>query len=869
MGTMSSAARRAIAPLLCALTLGIGLAAPALAQAGNGLFEKPPETDVARAWLDLLFRGIKLPEGIAYDAQGFTVIAEALNRALALYSTSILVIGGLLLFYNIALLVVETAHYGVPLGRRSAQLWAPIRLVIAIGFLVPVGGSLNSGQYLVVWMAQQGSALASNVWRIASESMKGGFSGIAAPQSPSVANFVAGGLEMELCRGLYRKTFTDFEHSATVSLAGNITAIEKVPRSRFAEESWQYTNRLHNNVPLCGAYRFASAHSPGETPTHAVSAEGAIGRVTDSIADFSRAQADRLIAEVQSLAENNVPIFLGEAPGPGIHDIVMNIVASHKREVDDRIYALMKNDPGLIEETLGESSKAGWILAGGFLMQLSRLQEIYGTLAAHTLPAIQPPVLDEISYMRKPIEDTIASDPLLWNYSDEELRPLRGFYNQMERNAHRAHVWLYDRQLNDVPMLLTSSFDLRDQLNIASDPSSISSLFSRVVNDTAVNYGVWNSPVASPLAGDQPLLAIPAAAQNAITALAEFGRRQVALGNHLFGIASPDIAPAGTLTYTLLLATTGLLFLGSGFALVFLIPLLPFFRFFVGILSWLLSLFEAVLAVPLVALAHLNFSGEGLSGGAAKQAYLMWLNIIIRPVLTLFGLIIGLLLFTLAIVFLGMIFYPLARLAPANSGGMFVTINVVLTLLYTVLACAAANVAFRGITLLPEMAFTWLSNLSLPSAPEAIPVSTATGSAGSYLLSSSSIAIGGSANVTAPKSLTDRPHGMKLALFPNYKDEGRNEAAQSNLTRLESSHTSTTNVNNTGRDPTVNVTQSSVGAPTQRMDKPRSEKALDRQTGHKKDGLKNELDKDTNKKEENKKPEEKELKNPFKKSEDP
>ena len=52
-----------------------------------------------------------------------------------------------------------------------------------------------------------------------------------------------------------------------------------------------------------------------------------------------------------------------------------------------------------------------------------------------------------------------------------------------------------------------------------------------------------------------------------------------------------------------------------------------------AILLWLLELFEALAAMPIVAIAHLTPSGEGLSGAAAKQAYRLWIALLARPVL--------------------------------------------------------------------------------------------------------------------------------------------------------------------------------------------------------------------------------------------
>jgi hypothetical protein len=288
--------------------------------------------------------------------------------------------------------------------------------------------------------------------------------------------------------------------------------------------------------------------------------------------------------------------------------------------------------------------------------------------------------------MHPTLAEAIAAHSTLRDYKANDIAPLTNFYASMQRSAHLARKWLYDEQLADMPIAMANPFDLHDQLNEARDPESVSSLFRHVLSDAAIVYGVWNensnnAAYAVPLSGDKPLLALPAAMQSAVTALAEYGRRQAALGNYLFGMAGPDMAPAGTLAYALLLGAVGLGFMISGFALMFLVPLLPFIRFFLGILAWLVSIIEAIIAIPIVALAHLNFSGEGLSGSAARHAYLLWLNILIRPALTLFGLLAGLLFFTLGVVFLGMIFQQLTQLVTPADGAMFVTINVALTFL--------------------------------------------------------------------------------------------------------------------------------------------------------------------------------------------
>jgi conjugal transfer/type IV secretion protein DotA/TraY len=785
-------AGRFFASLSCAALLCCGASAPAWA---DSAFTSSPH-DVAQAWLDLLFRGIGLPPDMAAGAPHLDAIAGALHRALGVYSMSILVLAGLLLFYNIAVMIVETAHYGIPLGRRSAQVWAPFRLVLAIGLLVPVSGGLNAGQYLVTWMAEQGSSLASNAWSVAVGDMKGSFSGIAVPEGPDVAGFVAGGLDMELCRSLYRRAYNALPAAAPARIAGDMGEIEKLPHTRFAGDSWLYSNHLHAGTPLCGAYLFAAAHPQAGDTAVAETVE----RLNGEVADFSRSETDKLISETQSVADANASIYLGDVPGPGPHDEVAALIASHASSVEERLHALVTGDPGVIDRTLAASADAGWITAGGFLLELARLQELYGTLAAHLLPSAEVPLLAAGGYLHPRLTDMIAADPTLQTLSEEQAAPISGFYQQTARTVRRARDWLYDRQLADMPLMLADPFDLRDETETTNGPAAVSSLFGHVVNDAAIANGVWNAPLpasASPLAldSDQPVLAMPSAFQNPLMALADFGQRQAALGNYLLGIAGPDIAPPGTLAHALLLGAAGLLFLASGFALMFLVPLLPFIRFFVGILAWLLSVFEAVIAVPIVALAHVNFSGEGLSGGAARQAYLLWLGIVVRPVLALFGLIAGLLLFTFAIAFLGIIFHHLMHLAaPAGSEG-FVTVNLGLTFLYTVLALAAANMSFKGIGFLPEIAIKWLGGF-VPAARADVQPAVASASAVSSAQALPNLSPGAPMLSPSAQSTTAASRSLEsrlvaaarsgLAFFPQYgqadkaaADAGKSSAAVS------------------------------------------------------------------------------------------
>ncbi|MCK5375052.1 MAG: DotA/TraY family protein [Alphaproteobacteria bacterium] len=81
----------------------------------------------------------------------------------------------------------------------------------------------------------------------------------------------------------------------------------------------------------------------------------------------------------------------------------------------------------------------------------------------------------------------------------------------------------------------------------------------------------------------------------------------------------------------------GMIGMGIGFVLYYVLPVLPFIYFFFGFSGWIKSIFEAVLAMPLWALAHLKIDGEGLPGPWASNGYFLLLEIFLRPIMIILG----------------------------------------------------------------------------------------------------------------------------------------------------------------------------------------------------------------------------------------
>ena len=123
---------------------------------------KNPGDDIAFRFLDRVF-GVK---GLfnSKDANTIGAFHDALHSLFQVYSIALLVIAVLIALYLIFAVVAETAQTGTPFGKRYNHVWAPIRLVVAIGLLVPIGSGLNSAQWITLYAAKFGSGFATNGW---------------------------------------------------------------------------------------------------------------------------------------------------------------------------------------------------------------------------------------------------------------------------------------------------------------------------------------------------------------------------------------------------------------------------------------------------------------------------------------------------------------------------------------------------------------------------------------------------------------------------------------------------------------------------------------------------------------------------------
>jgi conjugal transfer/type IV secretion protein DotA/TraY len=160
--------------------------------------------------------------------------------------------------------------------------------------------------------------------------------------------------------------------------------------------------------------------------------------------------------------------------------------------------------------------------------------------------------------------------------------------------------------------------------------------------------------------------------------------------------------------------------LTAGFILYYILPFLPFVYFFFAVGTWVKSIFEAMVGVPLWALAHLRLDGEGLPGDSASNGYFLILEIFLRPILTVFGLIAAMLIFTAQVRVLNFIWLMVVDNITGYEPDPYVTMpfemNVprgvvdqfFFTIIYTIIVYMLATASFKLIDKIADSVLRWM-----------------------------------------------------------------------------------------------------------------------------------------------------------------
>jgi len=679
-------------------------------------------------------------EAVAPDAYP-TAMHEALHAMLEFYSYGVLMVAVIIILYFVITIVGETAQTGTPFGQRYKHGWVPIRLILFFALLTPLNlgeanAGLNGAQLVTLWTAKYGSNLASNGWgwfgnRLSDEYLGDARPLIAEPEMPVMGPmgqfmFVARACEVgvKLARGREAEKVEPYVIIPAMLTAGGeerfkIRGGDAIPLAN-ADFSDVLEKNLNGNVII----RFGQRSE--ENGEYVGNVNDECGEITLTV-ENSKESASRNVQQIhfefiKSLWENealkdaatcymrrNTPFYPDMRCSAGPDKFLKaQLSEAFQTEVEAK---LKKELSDQVEEADTKMSKElkekGWAAGAVWYNRIASMNGAVTTSFFNVpRPSRWPRVMEAVLAQRKAVNASIGG---IDRYS-----PHLG----AEREAALARA--EDQQ---IAVALSSAFSAWEK-DGGADAGNVPASTGNVILDV-VNWVFGFSGLLSIRENEDvhPLATLSSVGRGVMEAvlrnvLVSAGLSGANMAKVFGGDTSTIQNVAKTISGFLFTVATSLLVIGA--MLFYVVPLLPFIYFLFAVSGWIKSIFEAMVAMPLWALAHIRIDGEGIPGPAANNGYFLLLEIFLRPLMIVIGLLAGISIFAAMIDVLNDVFdlviSNLAGYDYEQADAQDITFyrgpldQLMFTIIYAALCYMLALSCFKMIDEIPNQIMRWAGN---------------------------------------------------------------------------------------------------------------------------------------------------------------
>ena len=688
-------------PLLIAVGLALMcLAGTAHAATGNAYQTTWSALDPADDWAAQVLRSI-FPTGSGTVLPGIGSENTVIGKMVGQLSGYILALAAAFMAYSTIIQIHRAAESGRVLSSTTSS-WAPVRLIFALVMMFPLASGFSTGQAAVMQVAMWGIGMGRAIYTSAIKSIGPDAIPLTTPMIPGTKSIVTGLMENELCRALVNAA------SGNPNLVPAPQAVRSAvpgnPATSGAYVSWVYAMSNGNDIqsPVCGS---VTVRQPDPTATNyaGVSVDMAAAQqnaMTSVVQNDIRNDAQTVAQQLWQTRQSNALSQLMTTMIHGTQDYAQQLTQAATDFTSVLRSALATSDAARSGE-LGLAANQnkldalGWTSAGAYYVEIARLNGQTLSLLS-SVPTVQSPTYQGLG----------------WGLS-RDLAPL---VSSILTFQERLKAYVDTQDGLDAPGGNSELF------SGATPGENGASTIDQIVRSIHLNERVLNAIVAtiSPTTGS--------GWTDPFAALINLGQILVLISVSALGLAailSSTTATAGTVAWNVLtlnfsgaaaagaghLAMTFLatpIFYGimcllvPGLVIAYVLPMIPFAMWIAGVAGWLILVIEAVIAVPLWMFAHLTFQGDGLHGRGI-EGYGLLFNVLFRPVLMLFGLMMGYFVFSSMSWLLLQGFCIAAGFA--LSHGWFVTNLlglIVLLCMFVLMEVTLALVAFRLITLVPH-----------------------------------------------------------------------------------------------------------------------------------------------------------------------
>jgi conjugal transfer/type IV secretion protein DotA/TraY len=630
-----------------------------------------------------------------------------ISRLMANFNVLFFAVGALLIIYNIVVTVTETAHEGEIMGRHHSALWVPIRTLLAAAALVPMPTGYNAVQHAMAYTVNVGTATASFFW---SETVD-----LIVEQHIPVAGGDFDALDGQFLQNLWRMELCQAVYNEEVSKGGSgLDGISRSWSTRSGIRQMAYS--LPDSYGACGIVSLPGqtsgfqrlADAAGKTYQDYVSAmENAVTQTADTFAPVAQQLAQAVsrrqplppyrdlrqdLEDWRNLHTAILKDYIGDEP-----------LQQAGKKITDADEPLNITPVGNAQSIAlaGNLKNAGWLQSGFYYQLISRLSADSNAVATALPEAAPGGAIGAASSPSGSVRNAIASqyEANNWYMLGSADGDAKKFLNQIAATYNGTVEWWNESVarsgirafVNDRVAFADSGGDLSDWMPSAGSLYEAFEFLSPVsqASDPMIGLVTFGTQVTfytvAAIAALSILAAVPFVG-TAIIVLASF------VGWIVTGIGV------------------------IGMFLAFVLPMVPTVTWVIGVTAFFLLVVEAIFAAPLWAIAHLSLEGRGMSGGQARRGYVMVLALILTPVLMLFGLLLGMIIFRISGVLINSGLYYALTSTQSLVGDSFVSLAwflgiFVVMLFMAVIYLVIIERSFSLIAEFPARIFRWFDHI--------------------------------------------------------------------------------------------------------------------------------------------------------------
>ena len=613
-----------------------------------------------------------------FNLQGSGMIPNAFGAMLKAYSNIILVLAGIILLYHILHYVLESARHGQPGGKSFNHGWAPIRLVFALGLLIPLSSGLNSGQYITLYLAKWGSDMASNVYKQFAISLQSGQGVTVSQVTVQPKKALENLFNLEACLAHY-----NVQNPGSMISSPNMQDDSAQPNGKVLD----FSGTTLGTATGCGKIHFyynATATNPNEVLLNQ--------QYTFFVAYLPQIQT--LAQDFISHSDPQSANYFQAIQTSTYSDQISSLATSYSQQINTAAQtAIADTNTKLGQEMQNSINSIGWVTAPTWLQRIANQNSAVAD-AQFSLPNVTNNSED---YAGQATGKT-SSPPSAVSTPEE----IESWKSQTAAKAQDIGQNAIVKIFGSIPQF--GPLIYKSVIMSSSNPfCSLVAFGKTLFRGAEAAYSGWLSVVTA----------------LGLSATSIMGN-QINVGEALLQSITPMVT-----------AFIGITFM-TGMMLGFMLPLIPTIRFIFAVLGWIILVFVAVMGMPLFALAHLKTGGEGWIGQLqVASSYNLLMGIIVRPTLIILGFIASLIVFNTIMKMAGTLLYMSASSDNAvslSSAGVNSYMNgidaldplaqIIKIFIFSSFVQAVANACFKLVDVVPSQAMAWMGTGPISSPVE-------------------------------------------------------------------------------------------------------------------------------------------------------